>query len=76
MSDAPETITEAVELAGAVAVEDVKNEAEGTIAKMEREIEIWWNDVRANAANLDTETHNKLHETKEALKARLRALIG
>jgi Skp family chaperone for outer membrane proteins len=82
-SAGPGNIAEAVVIAAAVpvvdAVEKTGEVAAATVAagkSWEREVEVWFNDVRANLTNLDTEAHNKLHELKEALKARLRALIG
>jgi hypothetical protein len=82
---ADEVITN-LEEAAAVAVEtpvlDAEHEAQATeakaetaVAKVEREIEIWFNDLRGNLQGIETETHNKLFAAKEALKARLTAIL-
>lgn len=48
---------------------------ETAFSKVEREIETWFNDLRGNLQGLETETHNKLFAAKEALKARLTAIL-
>jgi hypothetical protein len=81
-TDAPTTLTEAVEIVAEVpvveteqAAQEVEVKAETAFGKIEREVETWFNDLRANLQGLETETHNKLYAAKEALKARLTAIL-
>jgi hypothetical protein len=81
-TDAPTTLTEAVEIVAEVpvveteqAAEEVEVKAETTFGKVEREIETWFADLRGNLQGLETETHNKIFAAKEALKARLTAIL-
>ena len=45
------------------------------VSGWEQEIETWFNDLRQNLRELDTEVHNKLFAAKEALKAKLTAIL-
>jgi hypothetical protein len=58
---------------------DLKTEAETPTAEPAKwitEIETWFSDLRVNLNSvLDTEAHNKLYAAKEALKARLAAIL-
>jgi len=53
----------------------VEVKAETTFSKVEKEIEVWFNDLRQNLQGLETATHNKIFAAKEALKARLTAIL-
>ena len=58
-----------------VAIPAPVEEAAPTIQAWEHELETWFNDLRHNLSDLETETHNKLFAAKEALKVKLAALF-
>jgi hypothetical protein len=58
------------------AVKAAEAPAAGLVARLEAEVEKWWNDARGNLGAVDIEVHNRLHFTKEALKTRLRSIFS
>jgi hypothetical protein len=71
VTQSAKTLAEAPGVYAGEATETVKAE----LKAWEQEVETWFNDLRQNLRELDTEAHNKLFAAKEALKARLTAIL-